>query len=176
MYHPKEAFFYACCRVASGDLWSIFSYRPTILKPFLLNMERLTFRRRVRFLYELLSGYTVYYLYYGKAIAGYIVVARGGSRRYGFSSVSDIIVGPMFIDEGYRGRGLSTLLLRETIRLWQGNFENAYAYIEKNNAPSLAAFRSAGFAPVREATVSSFLRRVSAVDHGKYVLVKLARQ
>lgn len=173
MYIPTEAFFFACKRAVNGNLWSVFSYCPTIFKPFIINMEKLTLRRRVRFFFEWLAGYTVYYLYFGGALAGYVVIARGGSRRYGFSSASDILAGPVFIDEAFRGRGLSTLLLREALKLWLGNFENAYAYIEKTNAPSLAAFRSVGFAPVHEAAVSPVLRRVSVCDGGSHFLMKL---
>lgn len=160
-------------RLVAGDgEWRISAYTPTVFSPFAVNMEKLTIRRRARFFIEGLSGYTVYYLSVGGALAGYCVVARGDSARYGFSGASDILVGPIFIAEAFRGRRLSILLLQETLSLHQGRFESAYAYIKKSNAPSLAAFEAAGFARYREAAVSRVLHRVYAAENGKFILMK----
>lgn len=162
-----------CRQVAEGAGWNIFEYDPKMFKPFAVNMERLTLRWRARFFFEFLTGYTVYYLSVDNMLAGYCVLARGGSKRYGFSSASDILIGPIFIDEAFRGRRLSTLLLRETLALRCGDFQNAFAYIRKSNAPSLAAFQSAGFARYRDAAVSLILRRVTETEDGRYTLMKL---
>lgn len=159
-------------QVVGGDRFGIHQYTPTPVRPFYIHMEPLSLRKRVRFFFESLAGYTVYYLLWDGMCAGYCVIARGGAGRYRFATDSDILVGPIFIHENYRGQRLSTLLLREALALQRGKYVNAYAYIDRTNTPSLAAFQAAGFKRYRNAKASPILRRLFVAEDGDFVLVR----
>lgn len=158
--------------VAKGDGYSICVYRSKPLKPFLLQLEPMTLRKRIRFFFEVMAGFTVYYLLCDGVCAGNTAVVRGGTGRYRFCTASDIVVGPTFIQEAFRGRKLSTLLLRETIKLQKGTYEYAYGYVHKDNAASLAMCKTIGLAYYRNAKITPIARHVVESPHGDYVLLR----
>src|SRR5699024_12015582 len=98
--------------VCSSDLgYTIYEYNPTVFKPFHVNMEPLTWKRRIRLLMAITSGFKVYYLVDGENYTGYFIVQNCKDKRYKFATKNDILVGPYFVSEKYRGKKLSIFLL-----------------------------------------------------------------
>jgi GNAT superfamily N-acetyltransferase len=97
---------------ASIDGLLYYKYTPSIFRPVYVNLEPLSLRRRVRLLMAHFAGYTVYYIAEGNEYVGYCVVQSGSDKRYIFATKEDIIVGPYFIREDYRGKKLSVSLLK----------------------------------------------------------------
>lgn len=158
--------------VSTGDGYRICIYQSKLSKPFLVFLDEMTFRKRIRFFIEALAGFTVYYLLCDGECAGYAAVSGGGTKRYGFCTKADIFVGPIFINEAFRGRKLSILLLKEVLALQVGNYEYAYGYAHKDNAPSLAACKAAGMTTCGNAKITPFTRRLVSCSDGDYVLVR----
>ena len=131
--------------VYSDQDYQIEKIEPTLFKPFPIPLEKYSFMRRIRFLIEYFYGYSLYYLKNEKEYIGFCVISKGVNKRYWFANEKDIIVGPYFIDENYRGKKLSELLIRETLKYLNGSFDKAYDYIKTDNYPSLHASEKVGF-------------------------------
>ena len=114
----------------------IYEYKPTLLHPFLYNMEPLSLQRRVRFFLEWLKGYKVFYLVVNEEIVAYSVVSRGGGR-YGFASRKDIVVGPYFVKEEHRGNRFSEVLVSGLLHNDNIDYDYAYDWIRYDNVPSI---------------------------------------
>lgn len=154
-----------------------FEYKPSIFKPFYVNLERLSLRRRIRFLLGYFSGYSVYYMVKDDDYIGYCVIQNGRDRRYKFATEEDIIVGPYFIREEYRGRKLSIALLKYILNDTGIQFRYAYDYIRRDNEPSIKASEAVGFKYMSDADVSKFLRTINLCDlgKGKYLIYKCCK-
>jgi RimJ/RimL family protein N-acetyltransferase len=153
-------------------------YKPSITKPFYINMESLSLRRRIRLLMAYFAGYEVYYVAIGKEFIGYCLVQSGSDRRYTFATKEDIIVGPYFIREDYRGKKLSISLLKYVLYTAETNFKNAYDYIHKDNIPSIKASKAVGFKYMSGAKISKLTRQISLCDSntGEYLIFRLSKQ
>lgn len=153
---------------------SIYEYNPSMFKPFYINLEPLSFRRRVRLFLAYFSGFKVYYLKYKDNYVGYCLVQSGKDRRYKFADEKDIMVGPYFIHENYRGQKLSIVLLDFVLNKVKLDFRYAYDYIHKSNVPSIKASKAVGFKFFSDANVSKILRRIElcASGHGEYIILK----
>ncbi|MDD4436540.1 MAG: hypothetical protein PHS04_00685 [Tissierellia bacterium] len=161
----------------SRDGLTYYEYKPSIIKPFYINLEPISLRRRVRLLMAYFAGYTVYYIADENEIIGYCLVQSGSDRRYTFATHEDIIVGPYFIREDYRGHKLSISLLNYVLYESGLNFKFAYDYIHKNNTPSIKASQAVGFIYMNNAKISKLTRQISLCDSnaGDYLIFKLSK-
>ncbi|QKY70307.1 hypothetical protein [Lentibacillus sp. CBA3610] len=160
-----------------GDI-SFYEYTPTIFKPFYVNLEPLTLKRRLRLLMAYFSGFKVFYLKYQGEYAGYCLVQSGRDNRYKFASKKDIMVGPYFICEGYRGKKLSVTLLEFILKRSNLEFANAYDYIQKDNIPSIKASEAVGFKYFSDANLSRYVRSIILCDSGQgdFVIYKYTKR
>lgn len=153
--------------------YKIFEYSPHLFKFFLINIEPLTFKRIIRFFFEYIKGYKVYYLSIEDAFVGYCVISCGGGR-YSFADKSDIVVGPYFIEPKSRGKGYSELLVSSIIDSPEYANRTAFDWIKKDNIPSLKCSKKLGFHVVREAKLGRFFRTIKIVNNGDYYILKRA--
>ena len=65
------------------------------------------------------------------SFAGYIIVSRK----------EDNIIGPLWIEEQYRGYGLSNILMKDAIEKWNGNYLGVYA----DNQVAIQLYKNFGF-------------------------------
>lgn len=142
-------------------------------KPLYGNLHTIHFVRRMRFLLEYLhkGHYKVYYLKTGNEYVGYCVVTPGG-RRLGCSSRKDIVLGPYYISEVHRGKGLSKLLLRLTLEHCSYPYEDAYDWIHENNLPSIHASEAVGFKPCGRLNVVGLMRKLVVADNGDNIIYR----
>lgn len=164
--------------VYKKDGFTFYEYTPSITKPFFINMEPLTIKRRIRFLLAYFYGYKVFYLKENDEFIGYCVVQNGKDKRYSFSTDKDILVGPYFIHENHRGRKLSIFLLDYILKKSDVKFENAYDYIHKDNIPSIKASEAVGFEYFSDANLTKYTRSIKLCDSGKgeYVILKYSNK
>lgn len=156
-------------KVFEKNSYEYFKYTPTLLKPFYVNLERLTFRRRIRLIFAFFVGYTVYYLAKDGEYVGYCLVQSGKDRRYKFATEKDIIVGPYYIKEEYRGKKLSIELLNYILKESELYFDKAYDYINKDNIPSIKASKAVGFQYMSDANITKYTRRLKLCQNtGQY--------
>lgn len=151
-----------------------YEYTPSPLKPFHINLEPLTFKRRVRLFFAYFSGFKVIYLKENNDFVGYCLVQSGKDRRYQFATENDIMVGPYFIHEDYRGRKLSITLLEYVLKKSNLQYENAYDYIQRDNIPSIKASEAVGFKYYSDANLSQYLRSLSLCppNKGDYLILR----
>lgn len=161
-------------KVFEQDSYHIYNYKPTIFKPLYNSLEKITIRRKIRLMIALYYGYSVYYLKKDNNYIGYCLVQSGKDHRYTFSSSDDIIVGPYFISENYRGRKYSAKLLNYILKDSQEDYKFAYDYINKKNIPSIKVTESVGFKLFSEAVVSKYRRAIILTnkDKGNYLIYK----
>lgn len=161
-------------KVYEKNGYTIYEYNPTVFKPFHVNMEPLTWKRRIRLLMAITSGFKVYYLVDGENYAGYCLVQNGKDKRYKFATQNDILVGPYFVSEKYRGKKLSIFLLDFILKKSDIDFENAYDYIGKDNTPSIKASEAVGFEFYSDARLSKYMRTISLCsdDQGEYAIYR----
>ena len=65
------------------------------------------------------------------SFAGYIIVSRK----------EDNIIGPLWIEEQYRGYGLSNILMKDAVEKWDGNYLGVYA----DNQVAIQLYKKFGF-------------------------------
>src|SRR5690625_7967864 len=102
-------------KIYEEENFSLYEFKPSILKPFKINLEPLTLRRRIRVIKAYFTGFKVYYLKENGIYIGYRLVQNGKDNRYKFSASKDIIVGRYFLGENHRGQRLS-VRLRDVVR------------------------------------------------------------
>lgn len=161
-------------KVYEHEGFTYYEYKPTIFKPFYMDMELFSLRERVRFLLSHFVGYKVYYMKEGNEYVGDCVVEKGGSGRYKFADKKDIIVGPIFIKDEFRGRKLSSILT-DVILLDLGlKYHYAWNYVDKLNASSLKASPKAGFIYFSDALISGIRRQLILVpgDSGEFLVMR----
>lgn len=160
-------------KVYEKNSYEYYKYSPTLIKPFYVNLEKLTFKRRIRLIMAFFSGYSVYYLAHNGKYIGYCLVQSGKDIRYKFATDRDIIVGPYYIHEEYRGKKLSIDLLNYILKDSDLKFQYAYNYISKNNIPSIKASESVGFKYMSDAKISKYLRKIKLYKFdGTYKIYK----
>lgn len=161
-------------KVYQEENFTFYEYTPTLFKPFYINLEPLTLRRRIRLFLAYFSGFKVYYLKENNQFVGYCLVQSGKDKRYNFANKDDIMVGPYFIDEKFRGRKLSVVLLNFVLNKAGIKFNNAYDYIHKGNIPSIKASEAVGFTYYSDANVSRYLRTITLCPpkKGDFVILR----
>lgn len=107
--------------------------------------EPLPLRKRVRYLLSWWHGSVVFYMKLDDQTLAYCLLEPGGGR-YPFLSKRDWVVSPYIVREDMRGLGIGTLLLQDirTHRLLDDG-RDVYAFVRKNNIPSLRAMDKAGW-------------------------------
>ena len=160
--------------IKKNSEYQLWEFTPSIFKLFYNDMERITLQRKIRFFIELLRGYKVYYLMVENNLVAYSVVSKGGGR-YSFASKKDIVVGPYFVDEKYRGKGYSEILVKEILAL--DNYQYAYDWIRKDNIPSLKCSFKVGFIITDTADVVKPFRRIVVRDDnsGEYYILRYTK-
>ena len=146
-------------------------YVPTLFSPLYCNFEPMSLVRRIRFLFDYLHkrAYRVYYLKVDNDIVGYCFITPGG-RRLNCSTNEDIVVGPYYIQERYRGKGLSEILINTSLANSAYSYKTAYAWVFKKNIPSIKACEACGFIKYGELNVVGKIRRLVEVPNGKYII------
>lgn len=159
-------------KVSDKGSYEIYQYSPTLFKPFYVELEKVSLRRRIRFMIAFFVGYSVFYLVKDGRYAGYCLVQSGKDSRYKFATENDIIVGPYYISEQYRGQKLSIELLKFILNDSDLNYNNAYDYIDKENLPSLKASKAVGFKHMTDANVTKYTRRLKICKNkGQYAIL-----
>ena len=155
----------------------IYEYKPSTLKPFWRNYEPLTLQRRLRFLMELVKGYRVYYLEKEGEIVAYSVISKGGGR-YGFATKDDIVVGPYFVLENYRGKHYSEELVRALLQSEKISYKVAFDWIRYDNEPSIRCAERCGFVKTDTMEMKKPFRQLKiCIDHvGDIYLFRYRRQ
>ena len=153
----------------------IFKYKPSLFRPFYINMEPLTFMMRIRFLLDWYYGYYVYYLCIDNEFIGYCAITSGRNPRYWFAERGDIIIGPYFICESCRGKGYSTLMVDMVINKIQTSWNNAYLYILNTNLASIGVVKHL------EGTLlfhvrNTFFRKLIKCENGEYGVYKILKK
>lgn len=102
---------------------------------------------RLRFFYRYIVGYKMFLLKINGTTVSYCMFQRGKIRRYPFVGKKDLLMGPYFVTEEYRGQGLSTKLIRAALKTYLLNesFENVFAWILEDNDASKRAVTNIGF-------------------------------
>jgi len=163
-------------KVFEQDFYEYYKYSPTLFKPFYVNLEKLTFKRRIRLIFAFFVGYSVYYLAKNGEFIGYCLVQSGKDRRYKFATDKDIIVGPYFIKEEHRGKKLSIELLNYVLKESELYFDKAYDYIHKENIPSIKASKAVGFQYMSDANITRYTRRLKLCENnGQYKIFMYQR-
>ena len=124
--------------------FSILKYKPSVVKPFYIDMEPTTLLRRFRFLIDLLYGYSVYYMMVDGKPVGYCTITSGRNPRFWFADKEDIIVGPYYVDEAQRGKGYATRLVEAVIKECETDWKDAYVLIKNSNAASIKVTQRLG--------------------------------
>ena len=130
-------------------------------------MEPTTVMRRLRFLIDLHYGYKVYYLKKDGKIVGYCTITSGKNPRFWFAEDNDIIVGPYFVDEEFRGQGFSTRMVDMVIHECGIDWKNAYLYILNTNKPSIRVVEKLGGNCIFYVH-NTFYRKLIKKDTGEY--------
>jgi len=151
-------------KVYEKNGFSYYEYKPTIFKPFYIEMETYSFRERIRFLLSYFVGYKVYYMMEGTKYIGYCVIEKSGNRRYKFIEKNDIIVGPIFIKEEFRGRNLAGILNHVVLDDLGLKYNYAWNYVDKLNSKSIKAAPKAGFECVSDAVITGIGRKLVLVE------------
>lgn len=154
--------------VYEEGVFEMIEYTPSIFKPLLYYFEKMYLVRRIRFLLEYIhrEHYKVYYLLVNSEFVGHCVVAPGG-RRLSSSTRNDIVIGPYYVKEQYRGKGYSKILIELSLKYCSFSYEYAYDWIEKNNLPSINASLSNNFKKVGELNVVGLRRKLVLVENGE---------
>lgn len=161
---------------SEGSL-KIMLFKPNIFNLFGGNLRRLDFRENIRFCLNLAYGYETYHLFDDSKEIGYCVVSQGGLKRYPFASKNDIIIGPYFIKEDYRGKKLSVFLVEKCINVLRLDYNSAYDFINKSNVPSIKVTEAMNFKYYSDAKYSKYLRILESVNKGfgDFVIYKYDR-
>lgn len=154
-------------RVLEQDGLELFEYIPTRIKPFYIDMEPITIMRRFRFLIDFHYGYKVYYLKKDGEYVGYCTITNGKNPRFWFASEKDILVGPYFVEESYRGKGYSTKMVDWVIHKCGLSWKNAFLYILNTNIPSIRVVEKLGGTKIFNVH-NTFYRKLVKKDSGEY--------
>lgn len=152
----------------------LYEYKPTLFAPFYYNMEPMRFVRRIRLMDEYLrkGHFKVYYLAIDGVLVGYNVLAQGG-RRLSFSTSSDIVSGPAFIDPNYRSKGYNKLMKKLCYSNCNYDYDYVYNWVDKTNIPSIKSVEKMGFEKVGEVKVVGLRHRLIPSENGTCIVYRL---
>lgn len=115
--------------------------------------------------WQFLFGYWVYILLdkAGREI-GYCFISNGGSPRYPFASKNDLIVGPYFVVETERKKGLAFLLLSKCLQEIEIEYNLAWDFIQHYNKASIITTEKVGFMYYSDCKYSKYLRILNLIS------------
>lgn len=117
----------------------------------------------------LLEGYGAYYMCQNGNVVGCAVITRGGGRMK-CSGADDIVIGPYWIEPEYRGLGYGKKLVHAVLHESGLGYENAYAFVQKTNIPSIKTLEREGFVNVGEAGIEKYTHRwILSAGGGDYI-------
>lgn len=150
--------------VATEQNYRLYLYKPTMIKPLLLQFEHMKLVRRIRYLIEYLhiDHYKVFYLTIVDEVVGFCVIARGG-RRLKVSTKQDIVLGPYYIDKEKRGKGYSIILIKMCLKYYGSSYLKAFDWVEKKNIPSINASELCGFYKIGEIKIQGIMRKLVSI-------------
>ena len=158
-----------------GENYKIYEYQPRFSCLFFYEMEKLNWRKRARFLGELIKkgGYKVYYFYISDNLVGYCVVSTGGGR-YFFAKENEYLVGPYYIDPKYRGNRYSEFMVSKILESEKYRHSTFYAWIDKNNVPSIRCIERLCFKKRISIDIKGFTRRMRLRENfdGQFIVYK----
>lgn len=157
--------------IASEANVRLYEFKPNLFSLVPFQMEKLTFIRKLRFLYEFLcGGYKIYYLQIDSNFVGYCLVTPGG-RRLKCSTTKDIVIGPYFISPEFRGKGYAKILIKMTFTFCTYRYNKIFCWIHKTNISSIKTVMACGMTTngLRLNVVGKF-RRLILNDLGEYIV------
>lgn len=155
-----------------NDGFVLYECTPSLFKQF-YHRENSSFKRKIRFLAAYFFGYKIYYISKNEVLLGYCVVENGSDIRYKFSTKKDALIGPYKVFDEHRGEGYSKIMLSMVIDRIESDFDKFYAYIAKDNIPSIKAITSVNFSVYMEAKLSTFSRSIKlAEENGDYLIYR----
>ena len=159
--------------ISTDGRFTFYEYKPTLFRPFLVDIEPMTFVRRIRLLLEYVQkgGFLVYYLADQGDFIAHCVVVPGG-RRIKCTTRNDIVIGPLYVEKDKRGNGYSVMLIREVLNKCKYPYKYAFGYTAKNNYPTQRANERCGFKLFAEMNVVGFTRKPIIVDSGKLLVYR----
>ena len=151
------------------DNIKIEEYTPTVFQPLYKKIDNMYFNKWIRFIIVSLSGGKIYYLSEDSNVVGYCMIVKGKSYRYLFAKKNDIIVGPIYLSQKYRGKGYARLLLEQSLKYYNKKygFGNAFAYIWRTNIASNKIFLRIGFKIIAQIEVKKYSRKVVISNKSK---------
>ncbi len=155
--------------------YKIYKYNPSWYNLFgNYYPEKKSIRRIARFMLALPKGYNIYSLIKDNIPVGYCVIQNGESNRYNFTTKNDIVVGPYYITPNNQGKSLGTKMVKCVLEYNKGNYDNAYAYIKKNNIPSIKICKKNGFTIYSNAIVTKFIANVRTTQdtESKFIIMR----
>ena len=161
-------------KIFEENTFELFEYTPTPIKPFFIDMEPTTIMRRFRFLIDLFYGYKVYYLKKDGVIVGYCTITSGRNPRFWFAEKNDIIIGPYFVDDKYRRKGISTMMVDWVIYKGGLSWDKAYLYILNSNKPSIRVVEKLGGKLIFHVH-NTFYRKLVRKELGEYGIYLIKR-
>lgn len=149
----------------------LFHYFYTRMAPY----ENL-FSRLIRESIDFFRGkyYPVYQVVEGEIVA-YATVVRGGGR-YTFCGSNDIVICNVWVNPAYRGKGLSSKLIKAITQHCNLFFSVSYAFIRHDNLASIKCFEANGYHKVLNATTSGILHRVIEDSDGRLGVYKYTKK
>ncbi len=159
--------------IKSIDGYDFYFFYPSLAKWYYKNYDKLHVSRWIRLFIEYISKESYFVVYIAKKdeILGYCLVAPGG-RRIKCSAHKDIVLGPYYIREEYRGKGYSKYLINAIIRNLGIEFENAYDYIHYTNLPSIKASEACGLQQCQRVNIVGKTRKLIEDPTGEYIVYR----
>lgn len=102
-------------------------------------------RHRIRmFVQHITYGYSVVYMFSENQILGHIVVSRGG-RDFLKTTKDDIVLGPIWINPNFRGRGFGTIGIDFVLNSKKIKYNRAFERISPTNVASIRTVEKNNF-------------------------------
>lgn len=167
------------------EVYSDKNYRIMKFEPKITNLfgeswlSELWLARKVRFLLMYFTGYRIYYMFLkaSNLCVAQCVIADGRYFRYRvFANHRDIVVGPIFVAKEMRGKKISNKFLEIIFNNIEDKYENAFAYVRKNNIASIKTFNNSGFCYDCDLKVDSTTRTIKKVTNKKGDNILLVRR
>ena len=135
---------------------------------------KLNFFKRIRFFQMLQIGYRVYlFCDENDSVLGSATFTNGGLRRYPFANREDLILGPYFVQQKFRGRGLASLFISRILEKHEKPKGSIYAHVWHETKAPLRVLDKLGFKKIDRYTVNLFHKLVKN-EKGSLILFQKA--
>ena len=153
-------------------------FKPTVFKLFPKSgkMREMNFKSIIRFLWLLISGYRIYVITSDDDIVkGSLVLSRGGTFRYPFSTKEDLIDGPSYTIDEFRGQGVMVRLAEACLNQFETSYKVVYGTINKDNIASIRRCEKNGYKRVGYVSYNNLFHRGKMKSDGEMVLVAYSK-